>query len=63
MLCCVRAGAFYQPSGEARGRQAGWELGGGLLKEVKAVSPPTDFTSSVDVDSTGREGGKPSPIA
>lgn len=60
MLCCVRAGAFYQPSGEERGRQAGKGLGG-LLKELKAVSPPTDFASSVDVDSVGREGGKREP--
>lgn len=42
------------------GRGVGWGSGG-LLKEVKAVSPPTDFTSSVDVDSVGREGGKREP--
>lgn len=60
MLCCVCAGAFYQPSGEERGRQAGRELGV-LLKEVKAVLPPIDFASSVDVDSVGREGGKREP--
>lgn len=60
MLCCARAGAFYQPSGEERGRQAGKGLGG-LLKEVKAVSPPNDFASSMDVNSVGREGGKTEP--